>query len=95
VAPVPAIAARDNGPYLQRPAAVCRAPSPLELHRIQARRQFAHVAARQGLESGFDGMENPRRNGYLIRPFLLTAAIAVPTPMGGPVENRARSSLKW
>jgi len=66
------------------------APRALELTEIpRLVEQFAH-AARQGLESGFDGMEIHGANGYLIDQFLRDGSNRRTDAYGGPVENRAR-----
>ena len=65
-------------------------PRVLTIDEIKAIVQDFAVAAKNGIEAGFDGVEIHGANGYLIQQFLSTNVNKRTDEYGGTIENRAR-----
>ncbi|MBV1888601.1 MAG: alkene reductase [Urechidicola sp.] len=71
-------------------------PVPKEMSREEINKtQMEYVqAAKNAIESGFDGVEIHAANGYLIDQFINTASNKREDDYGGSIENRSRFALE-
>lgn len=71
----------------KQPAVEARALTRAEIKRVA---QDYHVAARNAIEAGFDGVQIHAANGYLVDQFLRDSANFRTDEYGGSIENRVR-----
>lgn len=69
-------------------------PRAMSTKEVQEMIQLHVKAAQQGMQAGFDGVELPAANGYLLEQFLHPAANQRTDKYGGSIPNRVRFVLE-